>query len=119
MKFLQIVSVAAAAAAVAVPAAATTKPTPQQRQIAALQRQVKTLNAEVAALKVQVGGLIQQQRQDEDRATCSFAVSQDDINSVWHTLNLLAQYVGFTAQPDFPRYDDQGACQRMGVTRIR
>lgn len=97
-----------------------------------LQRQVTALQAQVVALKARVTATEKTGQSLADHITCNYAVSDDNLNSVFHTQNLLAQYVGaidaqvrnlpanpIGAQPDHPRYDDQGACARIGVTRIR
>ena len=117
MRLLFVICVVLAFAAPA--GASTPSNTKLQREITALQAQNKTLRSQVNSLIT----IVQKQQQLEvaqnDRITCFYAVGQDDINSVWHTLNVVAQYLGFTPQPDYPRYDDGGACQRLGVTRIR
>lgn len=106
--------------------------------IGTLQKQVAKLTAQVAALQKRVtvaeqqtavsattvdklqnnmsGGLQHQQ----DITVCDYAISTDNLNSVWHVVGLLGQAtVNAPAQPDLPRYDDGGACQRLGVTRSR
>lgn len=78
---------------------------------------LNSLQRQVSALQRTVAALTAQQTQLQDRLTCNYAIGADNLNLVWHTVNILAQYLGFTPQPDFPRYDDRGACSRLGVTR--
>jgi len=103
------------------PVAAASSPSNKtlQREITALQTQNKTLRTQVANLTTIVQRQEQLEVNQNDRISCFYAIGQDDINSVWHTLNVIAQYLGFTPQPDYPKYDDGGACSRLGVTRIR
>lgn len=84
-----------------------------------LQRQMTVVRAQVVALQAAQKTLNVNDQTTRDWATCFHAQDLDAINGVWHTLVLLAQYNGFPAQPDYPRYDDSGACQRVGQTRIR
>lgn len=84
-----------------------------------LQRQIVAIRAQVVALQAAQKTLGGNDQMTRDWATCFHAQDLDAINGVWHTLVLLAQYNGFPAQPDYPRYDDGGACQRVGQTRIR
>ena len=90
-----------------------------------LQRQVAALRAQIVVLQTAQSTLGTNDQVTRDWATCFRAQSADLTNYVWQSHVLLAQYVGllagnpFPPQPDLPRYDDGGACQRVGQTRIR
>ena len=96
----------AVTAVLAVPASASA-PT-----VAGLQRQITAINMRLAAMQQQIV-------RDEDVTRCGDAIQADNLAGTWHTLVLLAQYNGFPAQPDYPRFDDGAACARVGVTRSR
>jgi hypothetical protein len=83
-----------------------------------LQRELLLLRGALAKTDRVVNAQAANQTKDFDYTVCFHAQDLDAINQVWHTLNLLAQYNGFTPAPDYPRYDDGGACQRVGMTRI-
>lgn len=87
--------------------------------LSGLQRQMTAVRAQVVALQTAQKTLNTNDQVTRDWATCFHAQDLDAINGVWHTLVLLAQSQGFPGQPDYPRYDDGGACQRVGQTRIR
>lgn len=94
--------------------------------LAGLQRQVTGLKQQVAALRTLFNSAatnaVTQAKttsRNFDFAVCFHAQDLDEINAVWHVLNADLAYQGFTSQPDLPRYDDGGACQRAGMTRIR
>jgi hypothetical protein len=110
-----VVAAAVVAAVLAVPAQA--KAPGYQRQINALTAQVRTLRTQLAALQTGAKDSTSYAAVTRDWATCFHASDLDEINSVWHVLNLDLKYQGLPTQPDFPRYDDQGACARIGVTR--
>ena len=84
-----------------------------------LQHQVTALRAQIVALQKAQTVLGGNDQTTRDWATCQHAPSLDVSNQIWHVLNVDLAYQGFQAQPDLPRYDDQGACQRVGQTRIR
>lgn len=84
-----------------------------------LQRQITAVRAQVVALQAAHKTLNVNDQTTRDWATCFHAQDLDAINGVWHTLVLLAQSQGYPPQPDYPRYDDSGACQRVGQSRIR
>lgn len=108
-----VVAVVVVAAVMAAPATASA-PT-----MGGLQRQITALRAEIAQLRTDDAANKTVQTRTQDTITCNYAIGADNLNSVWHTLVLLAQNDGFPAQPDLPRFDDQGACARLGVTRSR
>lgn len=108
-----VVGLGAVAAVLATPATAAA-PT-----LTGLQRQITALRAQVVAGQARIVTLEQNQSRLGDITDCNYALQSDNLNSVWHTVVLLAQYNGFPPQPDFPRYDDRGACARLGVTRSR
>lgn len=84
-----------------------------------LQRQVQQLRLQVAVLSGTVANLQQTVQKNQDYEICDHAQTLDLSNAIWHVLNVDLAYQGFAAQPDLPRYDDGGACQRIGQTRIR
>ena len=84
-----------------------------------LQRQVTALRAQIVALQKNQAVLSTNDQTTRDWATCQHAQALDVSNSIWHVLNVDLAYQGFQAQPDLPRYDDAGACARVGQTRIR
>ena len=84
-----------------------------------LQRQVSALRTEILQLEAASKMSAANDQTTRDWATCQHAQSLDVSNSIWHVLNVDLAYQGFQAQPDLPRYDDGGACQRVGQTRIR
>lgn len=84
-----------------------------------LQRQVTALRAQLVQMQAADKTLNGNDQTTRDWATCQHAQSLDISNSIWHVLNVDLAYQGFAAQPDLPRYDDGGACQRVGQTRIR
>lgn len=77
------------------------------------------LRAQVTAQQKLLANMTKFEGQQNNTITCNYALGSDNLNLVWHTLNLLAQYNGFPPQPDFPRYDDGGACAALGITRSR
>ena len=92
---------------------------PAQAAAPGFQAQINKLKAQVVALQ---GGMKIAGSNDQvtrDWATCFHAQDQDTINAVWHVLNVSLAAQGYPAQPDIPRYDDGGACGRVGQTRIR
>ena len=107
------VCLAVVAAVLATPATASA-PT-----LSGLQRQVSALRAQIVALQKAQTTLAGNDQTTRDWATCQHAQALDISNSIWHVLNVDLAYQGFAAQPDLPRYDDAGACQRVGQTRIR
>lgn len=102
-----------------------------QRQLTALKAQVATLKTRLAVVEsqsAQTSATVDQMQQttqnglqhQQDLTVCNYAVASDNLNQVWHVLVLLGQATaGTSPEPDMPRYDDQGACQRLGITRTR
>lgn len=107
---IALVAVAAVLAAPATAAAPT---------LSGLQRQITALKSQVVRLQANDKIHTTNDQTTRDWSTCQHAQSLDLSNSIWHVLNVDLAYQGFPAQPDLPRYDDAGACQRIGQTRIR
>lgn len=121
----RLVALGTAALLLAAPAAAEGKPSPEQRQIRAMQRQMAAMQREIKALR-QI--TVVQQRSlenlrdaldhERDRGTCQYVLLRDSYGGLFNTVGLLTQAVtGATPPAPIPPYDDQGACQRIGVTR--
>lgn len=81
-----------------------------------LQRQITQLRTALVAGQKATDQTVGTNR---DWMVCYHAQDLDNVNIVWHVLNVDLAYQGFTAQPDLPRFDDQGACARIGQQRSR
>lgn len=103
------VGVLVAAIALASPATAAAPSLQQkvrtlQRQVASLQRQVRTVRADV-------------QRQ-EDLTVCFYALGRDTDDGQFQTLGLIVEAITGNPPPPAPqRFDDRGACERVGIDR--
>jgi hypothetical protein len=106
-----LIALAVVAGVLAAPAVAAA-PNPAmvklQKQVKVLQRQVSTLTFRLA----------RDEQQLKDRDTCFFAVEKDTDRGFFHTLGLIVQQItGNPPPPDLPRFDDAGACLRVGIPR--
>lgn len=108
----------------ALPAQAAQAPTLNQR-VTRLEAHVRLLNAQadadraqVAQLQDQVSRIEQALSKEIDRGTCQYAINRDTEAGLFHSLGLAVQAItGNPPPPDLQRVDDQGACQRIGVSR--
>lgn len=80
-------------------------------RVTTLQRQVTSLNAQVKQLRTQI-------QHEHDYTVCMYALTRDSDRGYYH---IIAEIVGlmFNTPPvaDLPRFEDGGACDRVGITR--
>lgn len=119
------IAVAATALLLALPATAAAPRDPRvpalQRQVTALQGQVAALSAQVrsqvTALQSETAALRQENQHLSDALVCGWALQKDFDGAHWHLTQLVIAALGISPLADLTRMDDQGACQRIGVTR--
>lgn len=113
MRFVLIVIAVLALAAPATASAPAKDP-----RVPALQRQVASLKAQVATLKGQFSTLSKQLQTLNDKNDCYYGLSTDVENIVWTGLGIVVHYLNGQTQPAAPpRFADNGACARLGITR--
>jgi hypothetical protein len=105
------------AVALAAPATAAA-PAPLERKVAKLQRQVNALQQQVKAAQVEARffrGALQQQ---QDLTVCYYALGRDTNDGQFILLGRIVESMTGAPPPPAPvRFDDKGACIRVGITR--
>lgn len=112
---MKYVLIAIAALALAAPATASAPSRDPRvpglmKQVASLKTQVKTLREEGARRDVKIATA-------NDRAECYFALNSANEDAFYRALSVIGQRTGLPALPPGPgKYDDHGACARIGVS---
>ena len=104
-----------AALALAAPASAAS---PRDPRVPGLQRQVNTLKAQVKSMRSDLENVKRMLSVVSDQNECYMGLSADVENVLWHvTASVVAFLSGQPPVQDLPRWDDKGACSRMGISR--